>query len=33
MNEKFKIGLLGCDGFVGKNLAKIFEKKKLFFLD
>tara|TARA_X000000950_G_C13903758_1_gene655946 strand:- start:1973 stop:2074 length:102 start_codon:yes stop_codon:yes gene_type:complete len=33
MNDNYKIGLLGCDGFVGKNLTKIFKKKKSFFLD
>ena len=31
MNDKYKIGLLGCEGFVGKNLAKIFKKKKIVF--
>jgi len=25
------VGLLGCNGFVGKNLSKIFEKKKSIF--
>ena len=26
------VGLLGCNGFVGKNLSEIFEKKKINFL-
>jgi len=28
MNNKIQIGLLGCEGFVGKNLANFFKKKK-----
>jgi len=28
MNKNIKIGLLGCNGFVGKNLANFLKKKK-----
>jgi len=31
MNNDCTIGLLGCNGFVGKNLSKILKKKKLIF--
>jgi len=27
MNNDCTIGLLGCNGFVGKNLSKILKKK------
>jgi len=28
MNENLKIGILGCNGFVGKNLTNFLKKKK-----
>jgi len=27
MNENLKIGILGCNGFVGKNLTNFLKKK------
>jgi len=28
MNKNSKIGILGCNGFVGKNLTNFLKKKK-----
>ena len=32
MNENLKIGILGCNGFVGKNLTNFLKKRTFEFV-